>query len=323
MGKKSKTVSFDLNSKKGAEMANEEVKQNGGAAADQTNQQADASQQSQDSGNVSEVTGSVLATSASIQQDTTQSSGAASSTDSSLDQAINQADAGKESSNEDAANGNGGAGAPDQSADTGNAAGGDGQAAAQGAGEAQASPTPAVAPVTAAPVEPAPVSQQTAPVALNPVSDLLNQKLMQREPSFAAKMILSNLEDYMHGMKAGKPVDVKTQVRHQRNLHALLTQTINDLEDEDFTVVFTTICQAFEQDPTGCFADTHIYRAWGSLNLTGKQRLAAEYIVKLVMTLGPTKGRDIAKQHINVESALKYGINERGRHRIIDYFKIA
>lgn len=315
MGKKRNTVSVDLNSKKDSKMANEELQQKDGAAQEQTGQTGDTSQ-AQDQGNQSADTGSGQTTSASIQLDTTNSSGVVSSTDSGLADAIK-----KEAVDENATNGNGGAGAPDQSADQ--AAGS--QAAAQGASQDQAAPAAAQAPVTpAAPAPtPAPASQQTDPVVLNPVSDMLNQQLLATEKSFKAKMILSNLEDYMNGMKAGKPVDVNIQVRHQRNLHGLILQTINELEDGEFTEVFGTICQAFEKDPTGCFADTHIYRAWGALNLTGKQRLAAEYIIKLLMTLAPTKGRDVAKNHINVESALKYGINERGRHRIIDYFKIA
>lgn len=339
-------------------MANDDQNQQGGDTSSKEQQQ-DATQQSQQggSGNDSQEPGQDQGTSASIQQDTTTSSGAPSSTDSKLAAAIGEqnqqvvetvkpaeapageivkpaegADSAKDTSNEDSSNGQGGADAADKPADqTGGEQQdtGDGQGAAQGdQGQSEAAdkpvapaPEPEAAPA-AQPAQPAPASQVSDPVSLNPVSDLLNQNLLKKEPSFKASIVLDNLKLYMEGMKAGKPVSQTEQLKHQRNLFALITTTINDLEDDEFRPVFTTLCKAFADDVTGCFADTHVYRAWGNLSMTTKQRTAFEYLVKLLMTLAPTKGREVAKNHINVEIALKNGINERGRHRLIDFFGI-
>lgn len=195
-------------------------------------------------------------------------------------------------------------------------------------------PTPAPAPVVApvpVSVAPAAPAQPAAPEVPKAKAVLVDgtttptgfaevDALLKGIPE-SSLQIFSRLTEYARLMAPGRPIAIDDGVRQQVSFYRTLQGLINR-EEDNFNKMFAAFLKFVEIHSKGVFHDTHAFRFVQNLTLDEDNLKGFNNLMYMVKTLAPVQTRTHALKQLSFEKALQFGITDRGRQKVQNFFQV-
>lgn len=137
----------------------------------------------------------------------------------------------------------------------------------------------------------------------------------------ANKAIFARLADYARLMAPKRPVSVTDGARQQVSMFRTIQNLINN-EENNFSELFTALLKFINHHRDGVFHDTHVFRFYENMVLNSDELKAFTNIMHVLRAMADPSTRALASKSINFQRALQFGLTDRGRSKITDYFKL-
>jgi hypothetical protein len=137
----------------------------------------------------------------------------------------------------------------------------------------------------------------------------------------ANKAIFARLADYARLMAPKRPVSVTDGARQQVSMFRTIQNLINN-EENNFSELFTALLKFIHHHRDGVFHDTHVFRFYENMVLNSDELKAFTNIMHVLRAMADPSTRALASKSINFQRALQFGLTDRGRSKITDYFKL-
>ena len=140
-----------------------------------------------------------------------------------------------------------------------------------------------------------------------------------------ANGLLEGLQEYATVMNPRRPMTLSQGISYQRRLFRAIQAVINDLDGEDFEIVFGNFLAMIAKNETGAFNDLAVFRHLDvkELNLVPTDRRSFRDILNFLLKIAPLQSRAYVAKQVNLDATFAgTAFSEEGRQRVQNYCHI-
>lgn len=134
----------------------------------------------------------------------------------------------------------------------------------------------------------------------------------------ANQAIFGILANYAYEMQPNRPVSTERGSKLQVALYKTVVNLINR-EETGFDSLFRGLLKFIQVHREGIFHELHLFRFMESVALTSDERRAFQNLMHLLREIANPVSRKQMLKQIDIERALRYGLVERGRQKVINF----
>lgn len=133
---------------------------------------------------------------------------------------------------------------------------------------------------------------------------------------------IQRLMEYAEKMHPSRPIEDNEGAKMQAALFRIIQNTINR-EEVYFKQIFAAILAIFTHHKSGAFKEINVFRFMDNVTLNEVERKAFTNLLNMIKLLGPKESRTVALKQIDMSKALRYGLTDNGRQRVLNFFNVS